>query len=437
MRPPARPKPAITLPVHIAVLPEAAIADLPMPEPKHILVDRDVESHDWSTFVNHILPNESAAPPSAGVKARASDEKGRVEHTIDLDPPSSEFERQVAVKAVVEEWNRGFFLPRGIQIVAQVEATPRPGALVANQSTRTFSRNLCPSAGRSPRQRPRLTPSEGQRKEAGLVNDNKELWLALYRAVEKQDSQTTKLLLEAGADPNAGPGHQAPAIVVAVKKDNTELLKMLLEHGADVDAYAAGGGTALYNAVSKGKTDLVEILLKYNADPNSRPCGADPPLHRAVSKDFDEIVRLLLEHGVNVDDAPSGGSTALYVAAVKKGNVELVQRLLDAGARSDATSCGANTALFEAAKKGHREICRLLLTNGAKVDAKTCGGSTALYTVVSKRNDQDLVRLLLEHGADINAKIWGGESPLERAVNKGLKDMVQLMLQYAPKPTKS
>ncbi|KAL8903705.1 MAG: hypothetical protein Q9207_003749 [Kuettlingeria erythrocarpa] len=436
MRPPARRKPAITLPVHIAVLPEAALADLPMPEPKHILVDRDVESHDWSTFVNHILPYESSSPP-AGVKARASDEKERAGHTMDMYHPSPESERQVAVKAVVEEWNRGFFLPRGIQIVAQLEATPRPGVVVANQSTRTLPRKLCRSAGRPPRQCPRPTPSEGQPKKAGMVNNNKDLWLALYRAVEKQDSQTTQLILEAGADPNAGPGHQAPAIVVAVKKDNKKLLKMLLERGADVDAYASGGGTALYNAVSKGKADLVEILLKYNADPNSRPCGADPPLHRAVSKDFDEIVRLLLEYGVNVDDAPCGGSTALYVAAVKKGNVELVQTLLDAGARPDATSCGANTALFEAAKKGHSELCRLLLSNGAKVDAKTCGGNTALYTVVSKKNDEDVVRLLLEHGADINAKTWGGESPLERAVNKGLKDMVQLMLQYASKPTMS
>ncbi|KAL8745263.1 MAG: hypothetical protein Q9184_007898, partial [Pyrenodesmia sp. 2 TL-2023] len=428
MRSPARPKATSTLPIHIAVLPDTTIADLPMPEPKPILVSRDVETHDWSTFVNHLIPHESAQP-FAGVKGEAADEKegaGIPHRPTDIDPGRTESERQHTVKAVAEEWNRGFFLPRGIEIVMQVEATPRLDTAVTNQSSRaasamTPSPNLLSPAGGSPGQGLQSKPSKDCPKRAGQRNNDKKLGLALYRAVEKQDLQMCEVLLLAKADPNARPSHEAPAIVLAVEQDNVKLLKMLLKHGANVNACASGGGTALYNALSKGRIDLVKLLLSYNADPNSRPCGADPNLHKAVSRDFDEIVRLLLEHGVKVDDAPCGGSTSMYLAAVEKEDVELVELLLQSGARADARPCGSDTALVEAAKKGQYEMCRALLVGGAKVDARTCGGDTALYNVVRKKNER-LMRLLLDHGADINAKSSGGESPLERAVSKGLKD---------------
>lgn len=131
MRSPARPKPIGTLPIPIAVLLYATTAGLPMPEPKHILIGRDVESHDWSTFVNHLIPHESLQP-SAGVKEMAADEKGRAgkpHRPMDILPVPTESERQHTVKAVVQGWNRAFFLPRGIEIVVQVEASPRKASL--------------------------------------------------------------------------------------------------------------------------------------------------------------------------------------------------------------------------------------------------------------------------------------------------------------------
>ena len=440
MRPPARPRPSNILPCHIAVLPNATTADLPMPEPKQILADRDVEAHDWTTFVNHLVPYESANP-SVRNNGKAIREKAEAVRTQNekssMVPPVEEAERQRRVKASVEEWNQGFFLPRGLQVIVKVDVTPRPQQPAADrtssflQSTtnRPSPPDSVPSETRSPKED--ISALQAQARSKGKRNTDKDLGMALYRAVGKQDTGTCEALLQAGADPNARPSWEPPAIVEAVKKGNMQILRMLLEYGPDLDASSSGDGTALYNAVSKSKTDMVKILLKHGANPNKRPTGSDPALYKAFSKQYDEIVELLLQYDLNIEDTPPGGTTTLYAAA-KKGNVELVKRLLALGAKPDARPVGNDTAMFEAAKKGHCEVCRILLANGAEVDAKTYGGNTALYNIVGKKDDS-LVRLLLDHGADIHARAWGGESVLERAVNKGYKDVVPLLLQYNKK----
>ncbi|KAL9596541.1 MAG: hypothetical protein Q9219_005719 [cf. Caloplaca sp. 3 TL-2023] len=413
MRPPTRPSPAGTLPCHIAVLPDATATHLPMPEPNRILVDRDVDSHDWITFVNHLLPDLPYHPTakSNACQGKSVDTKGgfgRVEPEQEaLASSVTESERQRKVKAVVEEWNQGFFLPRGIQIVARVEVTPRSDRLSHPASSELVV------DGKSRRKR----------------NQNKEPGLALYHAIKKQDLSTCEALLNAGADPNARQSWKTPAVVEAVNRGNLKILNMLLDYELDINANAPGEGAALYNAVAKGKADTVKALLRYGADPNKRPTGEQPLLYKAASKQYDEIVALLLQYNINIDDASVGEKTALHMVA-NKGNLELVEKLLAAGAKPDLRPCGSETALFDSAKKSHFEICQSLLVNGADVDAKTMGGNTALWHLVGDK-DERLVRLLLDHGADINAKAWGGESVIERAVRKGRTDMVQLLLQYA------
>lgn len=132
MRPPTRPKPVPQLPVRIAVLPSATATDLPMPEPKSILTSRDVDLHDWTAFVNHLVPQESPVSaicieekPKKGIKWG----KAQTGKTVASSAPP-ELERQQSIKTVVDEWNQGFFMPRGLEIVVQVAVTPPLRALL-------------------------------------------------------------------------------------------------------------------------------------------------------------------------------------------------------------------------------------------------------------------------------------------------------------------
>ncbi|CAO1604206.1 hypothetical protein XANCAGTX0491_007771 [Xanthoria calcicola] len=414
-RPPTQPKPTTTLPCHIAVLPDTTSADLPMPKPERILIDRDVTPHDWLAFINHLVPCNLVNRSSNAVQEKLGEKR-----PVDTAAPastSSERSRQQDVIAIVQEWNQGFFLPRGVKIIARFEIIPP-----AQPSSRSR-----PSLPRPPAESTSRKGSADQKPQ--LKHRDTGLGKALYRAVEKQDIKTSKMLLEAGADPDARPSWETPAIVVAVKNNDTQLLQMLLEYSPDIEAHATGNGTALHTAVTKGRPEMVMLLLAHGADPNKRPMGAEPPLYKAVSKQYDAIVELLLQQeNIHLDDTPPGGTTAMYQAA-KKGNIELVRKLLAVGANVDARPAGVNTAMFEAAKKGNYDICKLLLESGAQVDARTTGGETALRKVVGK-DDLNMIRLLLDHGASISAKACGGETAMEKAVNKGKQGQVELLLQY-------
>ncbi|KAL8695763.1 MAG: hypothetical protein Q9224_003179 [Gallowayella concinna] len=428
MRPASYPKPSNTLPCHIAVLADTTTTDLPMPQPTRILTDRDVNPHDWMTFVNHVVPYHTDTS-SASAVTKETGKKRSVTKVSEKDPmawPSEEAQRQQLVKTAVEEWNQGFFLPRGIEIVVRVEVTPRQPA----------DPGLCSSRPAIPRTLVETVPSRQTMDQEGRVKRNKdtELGMALHRAVKKQDIKMTKLLLEAGADPDAKSSWEAPSIVETVKHADIRLLELLLEYNPNVEAHASGEGTALYIAVAKGKTDMVKALLAKGANPNKRPTGVEPALYKAVSKHHDDIVELLLKRDdVKIDDTPPGGTTAMYLAA-KKGNVELIKILVAAGAKVDARPLGVNTAMFEAAKKGNYNVCQILLELGAEADARTTGGETALWHVIGK-SDLGLIRLLLDYGASSSTKRWGGETVLQKAVSKGRQDQVELLLQYTHKAT--
>ncbi|KAL8635531.1 MAG: hypothetical protein Q9228_006985 [Teloschistes exilis] len=428
MRPPPLQRPAHALRCCLTLFPDTTPDHFPMPEPKQSLVDRDVTSHDWMTFVNHLIPYETIRrhPREKG------GEKGvQRDIAVDQDTHPTESERRHNVRATIDEWNQGFFLPRGVRVSVQLDHTTlQPSSVPDNPISSRSAAVGDPRPSISPSSPVESTrPSGTDHKSGRKTNRDLELGKALYRAVEKQEFKTAQVLLEAGADPDARPSWETPTIVQAVKKGDIELLEMLLKYGPDIDAHAPGDGTALYTAVSKGKTAMVKLLLKCKADPNKRPSGTEPALYKAVSKQHDDIVDLLLQQiNIKIDDNPPGGTTAMYLAA-KKSNTELVRRLVAAGAKVDARPMGSNTAMFESAKRGDYDVCRVLLEYGAQVDARTTGGNTALWNIVGQK-DERLIRLLLDYGAGINAKACGGETVLERAVKKERHDMVKLLLKY-------
>ena len=430
-RPLVLPTPSRALPLHIAVLPETTSQDLPLPQPSWILMERDVHAHDWMTFVNHMIPYD--APATGHSLASQRYEKAGSSGSKTLKPAPSaagmtEPERIARINAITSVWNRGFFLPRGLEIFVSVEATSSS----SSSSNHHISSTVCrrPSQPSSPNPTsPSARSCHPSSSKSGKDKADSRLGNALYQAVSKQDVPTVQLLIESGADPNSRPYYETPTLVKAIDKGNLEIVRKLLAHGAEVDANATGHETALYTAVSKGKADLVQLLLHHDADPNKRPSGQNPALCVAVSKGYSDITNLLLnDPKTKIDEAAPSRHTAMYQAS-EKGNIELTKRLLEAGAKPDAHPLGIETAMRAAARRGDNDMVKLLLEHGARVDAAPTGQNTALYNVVTKK-DPAMVKMLLEHGADIHAKTWGGETVLERVVSKGKTEMVQLLLKY-------
>ena len=83
----------------------------------------------------------------------------------------------------------------------------------------------------------------------------------LMTAIEAEDSEMTKLLLDYGADPNIDiiENSGEPVWIYACEKGNTDILNLFLEYGADLKQY---GGKAMRQAIEYCNLDVIELLAK-------------------------------------------------------------------------------------------------------------------------------------------------------------------------------
>lgn len=151
------------------------------------------------------------------------------------------------------------------------------------------------------------------------------------------------LLLENGADVNKRGGADLATALMETRSASVALV--LLDQGADIDAGDLQGYTALMSAASDGCTELVQLLLSRGSSVNAssangdtalmcasqfgRPSRDDEPA--AFNRDHLGVVKMLLEHGADVSISNNDGFTALQLAD-DWGHQEIVRILREAGA---------------------------------------------------------------------------------------------------------
>jgi hypothetical protein len=116
---------------------------------------------------------------------------------------------------------------------------------------------------------------------------------ALHLAAAGYRVELVRLLLAAGADPNAAanmrkstPFHYAADGFITGPawdpKRQVATLRLLLRHGANLHAPDMNGATALHRAVRTRCADAVVFLLDAGADPTIRNKPGSTPFHLAV-----------------------------------------------------------------------------------------------------------------------------------------------------------
>ena len=171
---------------------------------------------------------------------------------------------------------------------------------------------------------------------------------ALYGAAGVvHDPELTRVLLEAGADPNAEPRF-GDALYHSVEAESTECLRILLEHGAE-----PRGSNALAHALDYPHLEHLRLLLEAGADANE---GA--LLVHAVRRGRDpEFLRLLAEHGAELDRRGGEWSTprehykTAYQNAVLRGRDDLASALEELGA---STELSPEERILAAVARGER-----------------------------------------------------------------------------------
>jgi len=148
----------------------------------------------------------------------------------------------------------------------------------------------------------------------------------LLKAFKKYSIDEMKAALRKGADVDLRvegffDSRSRTILYIAVEKNDYNIAKFLLENGANVNAvdlYSTGNmiiKTPLMRACEDNNKKMVELLLKYGANVNQKCRNYDTALHFAVkAKNFD-IVKMLVAKGANIRAKNYSKYTALSLSA--------------------------------------------------------------------------------------------------------------------------
>ncbi len=121
------------------------------------------------------------------------------------------------------------------------------------------------------------------------------------------------------------------ALHMAVNNNNIEIVKLLLDNGADVNAKDVEENTPLHIASEKGYTKVVNQLLtnkksKNKININEKDNDWNTPLHMAANNNKIGIVKLLLDNGADVNAKDVLGIIPLC-DAVNNNNIAIIKLL--------------------------------------------------------------------------------------------------------------
>ena len=267
-----------------------------------------------------------------------------------------------------------------------------------------------------------------------------------------------RLLLEHGADPNAGylwEGLVPPftALTGALGGGGTipkhpqrlALARLLLEAGAD-----ANDGQALYNQGwgPDPQEDWLELLFEFglgsgDGGPWRRLLGErqDSPkamvedlLMAAASHGLTDRVRRLLARGVDPEGRGSRhpiyrGRSPVQEAALS-GHMDVASLLVEAGASWEHD---AVDDLVAAAMAGDRDAAERLLAADPGLSERAIERRPDQLVRAAGQDSDDAVALLIELGFDVNA--GRRTAPLHEAAMRGNLPVIRLLLDHGADPT--
>jgi len=260
--------------------------------------------------------------------------------------------------------------------------------------------------------------------------------------------RTARLLLAAGADPNAGylwHGLPSPFTVLTGAFGGGELgpvrqprhphslalARLLLEAGADPN-----DNQALYNRQFEPDNDHLELLLEFglgtgDGGPWRGRLGDELPspaemargqLASAITHGLTRRVRLLVEHGVNVA-APLPDGTTVTSKAATTGHEDLVDYLVAHGA--PAPDLAPRDAFVAAALAADQTRLERLLAGQPGLAAEVRASRPALVAWAAACKNPAAVELLAALGFDVNAKgrtDIPSDQPWQTALHKAAED---------------
>src|SRR3990170_4508478 len=179
----------------------------------------------------------------------------------------------------------------------------------------------------------------------------------------------------------------------AVNANDVDRMKFLVEKGADVNKPDPQGWTPLQNAARQRKDGMIKALIELGADVNRPDDSGTTPLVTAAMRDHVPSIKVLVEKGANIEQPGPQGFRPLALAiaenkyesakalmeAATHNSAPMIGLLMDAGADPALKNQQGQTATDVAEKNGNLEAAQaiLVLSSGRSAAAPAAADEDA------------------------------------------------------------
>ena len=159
------------------------------------------------------------------------------------------------------------------------------------------------------------------------ANINKDNCVALLHAVEENNLEKAKVILELGGSPNL----RSKVDSIINKAQNLDMIKLLVSNGSELTG-------EVFNNICND-LDAVEYCLKQGLDPNfdnslpiRRSCKGSWKTKDDIGEGYYDVFKLLVKYGAKLSD--SGGRNMAIKWAAEYGRLNFIDYMLEKGVKT-------------------------------------------------------------------------------------------------------
>ncbi|XP_078261911.1 ankyrin repeat and SOCS box protein 3 [Rhinoraja longicauda] len=256
---------------------------------------------------------------------------------------------------------------------------------------------------------------------------------ALHLAAKHGHLKIAKILLQAGANPNAVTNENVTPLFLAAEKGHIAIIRTLLKNEARINgAHSACLWSVVHQAAYQGHLDVLKFLLEKGADKESKDDYGITPLFLAAQYGKLESLRTLIQYGSNVNCQAYDKATPLFIAA-QEGHVECVEVLLSHGVNANLY-CNEDDwqlPIHAAAQMGRVKVLEFLIPITDRICDKGTDKMSPVYSAVYG-GQQECLKMLLQSGYSPDAQecpLYECLSPLCMAFSRRFFAIIYILLK--------